>query len=316
MGGGVVITDEMAIGQARSNAVAACLRAGATREQAEDAAQQALLEAWRSECVLDRDRPLSAWLQTTAYRRYLDHHRATRRESSVGLDSQYWHVHDPTTASVDDALLAAATARQGVASLTELPAQTQSVVQLVASGHSVGQVAATLKTTPASVSNALYRARQHIKQSMALPTTIIIASLTIAARVLRRATPGLAATAPAIMLALAIHDTARPITALDDAVAAPARTSIGVPLPAATSRTGKNEQTVIDPAPVSSQPPHVDAPRPVPAPSPTPTTVVDAGLVTITSEPFDGPSTPVEVLMYCLERLRIEPYIGCAHTEP
>ncbi|MGH3979934.1 MAG: RNA polymerase sigma factor, partial [Pseudonocardiaceae bacterium] len=136
---------------------------GATREDAEDAAHDALVAA-----IDTPQRPDSelAWLSTVARRREVDRVRRRTREHRVATSRPA--DPDPTSVGLEEAVVDRAHASWLAASLTQLPSTTREVVDAVGAGMAPADVAHSMNLSPRSVESHLTRARRHLRRLGAL----------------------------------------------------------------------------------------------------------------------------------------------------
>lgn len=161
---GGVLMNHVDWSAARHAAVRRCRFAGASVEDAEDCAQEALvaLHAKLREPG-DEIGDATSWLIAVAHRRYLDLCRRRTKERS--LEPRHG---EPAAPGPDVRVVAQSEAVRLLTSLSELPATTQQVCHSVAGGHSVTETANTLALSRRSVEAHLFRARLWLKRVAAL----------------------------------------------------------------------------------------------------------------------------------------------------
>lgn len=155
--------DQREWGQLRETVVWRARVTGASPEDAEDAAHDALEAA-----IGTAERPDSdmAWLSTVARRREVDRVRRRAREQRVAAGRSA--DHDPTTVGPEESVVERAHASWLAASLGELPSTTREVVDAVGSGMAPAEVARSMNLSPRSVESHLTRARRHLRRLGAL----------------------------------------------------------------------------------------------------------------------------------------------------
>ncbi len=130
-------------------------------QDAEDAVQNAFLAALEDESSPGN----RAWITTVSGRRAADEARrqCAQRRSVARLSGQ--HREDDGRDFTEEHADRAA-ALQTVRGFGELPRSTQSVLRLVADGHTTTEVAATLGLTVRSIESHLLRGRRHARESL------------------------------------------------------------------------------------------------------------------------------------------------------
>lgn len=140
--------------------------------QAEEVAQEVLVEAWRGSARFDPSRgSASAWVTTIAHHRAVDRVRssdaARRRDTAWHQPRSEPDLVDPTFAEVTENLRT----RRILAALTALPpAQRRAIELAYFGGHTYADVArlmqAPLGTTKTRIRSALRLLRQHLDVSL------------------------------------------------------------------------------------------------------------------------------------------------------
>ncbi len=111
--------------------------------QAEEVAQEVLLEVWRTASRFDRARGSAmAWVMTLAHRRAVDRVRSTHRQAERERRTAVSGIPYDTVAEAVEATLDRERVRRCLAALTEL--QRESVTLAYYGGYTYGQVAALL----------------------------------------------------------------------------------------------------------------------------------------------------------------------------
>jgi RNA polymerase sigma factor (sigma-70 family) len=129
---------------------------GASRADAEDATQEAMLEAWRQRDTIQY--PVS-WVRTVAIRAYWD--RVRMRPQTVPLDgSASQAVGEP------DLGIFAEEQQQVLHALRVLPPEQRTVVALFYDGATCDEIAAETGKSPATVRSHLRHARRTLKELM------------------------------------------------------------------------------------------------------------------------------------------------------
>jgi len=182
----------------RTAAVRHCRSAGATAEDAEDSAQDALVSLFESPEAPVR-RP-GAWIVTVSHRRWVDHLRRDRREHTV-LRREYAMSGggvDPAELVVDREQ-----ARWLVASLKKLPETTQEICLAVGRGASREEVAKDFGISPRAVESHLTRARRMLRR---LRTIVVIPVVAVVDRLARRwpGVPDMAAVVVPVAVGVAV----------------------------------------------------------------------------------------------------------------
>ncbi|HEV7976605.1 RNA polymerase sigma factor [Amycolatopsis sp.] len=182
----------------RTAAVRHCRSAGATAEDAEDSAQDALVSLLESPEAPVR-RP-GAWIVTVSHRRWVDHLRRDRREHAV-----LRHEQAMSGGPVDPAEVVADRdqARWLVASLKKLPETTQEICLAVGRGASREEVAQAFGISPRAVESHLTRARRMLRR---LRTIVVIPVVAVVDRLARRwpGVPDMAAAVVPVVVGVAV----------------------------------------------------------------------------------------------------------------
>lgn len=155
--------DQREWGRLRETVVWRTRATGASREDAEDAAHDALVAAIDTAQRPDSD---VAWLSTVARRREVDRVRRRVREQRGAAVRPA--DPDPTAVGPEESVVERAHASWLAASLGELPSTTREVVDAVGSGMAPADVARSMNLSPRSVESHLTRARRHLRRLGAL----------------------------------------------------------------------------------------------------------------------------------------------------
>jgi RNA polymerase sigma factor (sigma-70 family) len=131
---------------------------GASRADAEDATQEAMILAWNQ---WDSIREPAAWARTVAVRAYL----RMARSGITRVASLDESVHDP--AGNDDLGSFEEEQRQVLRLLRTLPTGQRTVAALYYDGLNCEEIADVLEKTPATVRSHLRHARQSLKEVIA-----------------------------------------------------------------------------------------------------------------------------------------------------
>ncbi|GAA2783811.1 RNA polymerase sigma factor [Crossiella cryophila] len=153
--------DQERLAAATRQAVVRIRAAGASKEQAEDCVQDAVVDLLAGAHRTPVERP-EAWLTTVSRRRFVDQLRRRRREQTAlaRSDAQTRITgSDPSEAIADRDQ-----ARWMAAALDELPSTTREVVQRAGAGLSHQQIAAELGLSARSVESHLTRARRLLRR--------------------------------------------------------------------------------------------------------------------------------------------------------
>jgi RNA polymerase sigma-70 factor (ECF subfamily) len=127
------------------------------RHTAEDMAQQALTNAWRSRARFERGSNLKAWLFVILRNEFYSHCRRMRRESAIDLD-QAKHLEAPA-----DQQLWAMHLSDTVKALHALPSAQREALTLVgAAGFSYAEAAQICGTPVGTIKSRVTRARSAI----------------------------------------------------------------------------------------------------------------------------------------------------------
>ncbi|MCK2236617.1 MULTISPECIES: RNA polymerase sigma factor [unclassified Crossiella] len=153
--------DQERLAAATQQAVVRIRAAGASKEQAEDCVQDAVVDLLAGAHRTPVERP-EAWLTTVSRRRFVDQLRRRRREQTAlaRSDAQTRITgSDPSEAIADRDQ-----ARWMAAALDELPSTTREVVQRAGAGMPPEQIATELGLSARSVESHLTRARRLLRR--------------------------------------------------------------------------------------------------------------------------------------------------------
>ena len=130
------------------------------RTLAEDATQQAFVQAWRGARSFDPSRELGPWLATIARRVAIDVHRREARRAHQSLDEV---TSDPALVTLPESVEGAYEAWEVRRALDDLPAEEQEVVRLQhLEGLSQSEVAQRLGVPVGTVKSRSFRAHRHL----------------------------------------------------------------------------------------------------------------------------------------------------------
>lgn len=148
-------------------------RSGASREDAEDCAQEALLTALTAQKAEQVPDDLQAWTATVARRRLTDLGRrgAVQRRRLVTVDE-----YDRTACTPEQQVVEQGHARWLAARLSELPTATLQVCELASAGHSRNAIAARMGISVPSADSHLTRARRFLRRQAALVWVVLAGS--------------------------------------------------------------------------------------------------------------------------------------------
>jgi RNA polymerase sigma factor (sigma-70 family) len=255
----------------RESAVRRCLAAGASRHDAEDCAQEALL-ALLGKPDLARATTATAWASTVAYRRYVDLLRRRGREQTAA--ARLGDEADRTMPELAEAVTDRELANWLVDELRRLPATTQQVCAATGHGTDTDTVAQRLGLTRRSVESHLTRARRWLRSVSAV--VLVPPWLVTLRRLVGSATPATATVAvvtAAVVLALPYVERVEaepPRTTTRRPVSVPSNNPARTPgAPTATTHPAQAPGIVPTPTSAASpwpseRPPRLDgAPRPI-----------------------------------------------------
>ena len=132
----------------------------ADRGLAEEATQQAFVQAWRSARSFDPTRELGPWLATIARRVAIDVHRREARRAHQPIDEV---TSDPALVTLPESAEAAYEAWEVRRALDDLPAEEREVVRLQhLEGLSQSEVAQRLGVPVGKVKSRSFRAHRHL----------------------------------------------------------------------------------------------------------------------------------------------------------
>ena len=147
------------LGPHHSVALAFATRLLGSREDAEDAVQDALMKIWRTRDGLEQVADLRAWFLRVVFNRCMDSRR--RRETRSGHEAR---VSAPSPPSPLEGSAQRDVLRRVREVMTELPAKQQAVLHLrVFEELSYADIAAALDLTPRSARVYLVKARAHLR---------------------------------------------------------------------------------------------------------------------------------------------------------
>ena len=140
---------------------AVALRVLGQRELAEEATQQAFVQAWRAASTFDSSRPLGPWLATITRRVAIDIHRREARRATTALDDvAAGHGSLITLPPSPDALHDTWAVREAV---DELPREEREIVRLQhLEGFSQQEIAERLSLPLGTVKSRSFRSHQRL----------------------------------------------------------------------------------------------------------------------------------------------------------
>lgn len=140
---------------------AVALRVLGQRELAEEATQQAFVQAWRAASTFDATRPIGPWLATITRRVAIDIHRREARRTTTALDDvPVGHGSLVTLPPSPDALHDTWAVREAV---DELPPEEREVVRLQhLEGFSHIEIAERLELPVGTVKSRSFRAHKRL----------------------------------------------------------------------------------------------------------------------------------------------------------
>jgi RNA polymerase sigma-70 factor (ECF subfamily) len=131
------------------------------RQLAEDATQQAFLQAWRASSTFDPERDMAPWLATITRRVAIDRQRSENRRPSTSLEVA--STDDPALVSLPPSEEAVWETWQVRAAIDELPPDEREVVRLQhMQGHTHTEIAEKLGVPLGTVKSRSSRAHHHL----------------------------------------------------------------------------------------------------------------------------------------------------------
>jgi RNA polymerase sigma-70 factor (ECF subfamily) len=132
----------------------------ADRGLAEEATQQAFVQAWRGARTYDPTRELAPWLATIARRAAIDIHRREARRSHEALDEVPGH---PALVTLPESAESAYEVWEVRRAIEELPGEERDVVRLQhLDGLTHAEIAERLGVPPGTVKSRSFRAHRHL----------------------------------------------------------------------------------------------------------------------------------------------------------
>jgi RNA polymerase sigma factor (sigma-70 family) len=127
---------------------------------AEEATQQAFIQAWRNAQTFDSTREMAPWLATIARRAAIDIHRREARREHDRLDDQELH---PALINLPESVESAYEVWEVRKAVDELPADERDVVRMQhLEGMSHSEIAGRLGVPPGTVKSRSYRAHRQL----------------------------------------------------------------------------------------------------------------------------------------------------------
>lgn len=137
------------------------LRVLGDRQLAEDATQQAFLQAWRAASTFDPEKDLAPWLATITRRVAIDMQRSNARRPATSLEVA--GADDPALVSAPPSAEAIWETWQVRAAVDSLPPDEREIVRLQHMvGHSHSEIAEQLGLALGTVKSRSHRAHQHL----------------------------------------------------------------------------------------------------------------------------------------------------------
>ena len=137
------------------------LRVLGDRQLAEDATQQAFLQAWRAASTFDPERDLAPWLATITRRVAIDMQRSHARRPATSLEVA--GADDPALVTAPPSAEAIWETWQVRAAVDALPPDEREIVRLQhMAGHSHSEIAEQLGLALGTVKSRSHRAHQHL----------------------------------------------------------------------------------------------------------------------------------------------------------
>jgi RNA polymerase sigma-70 factor (ECF subfamily) len=132
----------------------------ADRGLAEEATQQAFVQAWRGARTYDPTRELAPWLATIARRAAIDIHRREARRTHEALDEALGH---PALVTLPESAESAYQIWEVRRAIEELPSEERDVVRLQhLDGLTHAEIAERLGVPPGTVKSRSFRAHRHL----------------------------------------------------------------------------------------------------------------------------------------------------------
>lgn len=161
------------VGQMQDRVFATCLHLLGTRQEAEDAAQEAFVEAYRAIGAFSGRARLSTWMYRIAVNKAMEHlrrrHRRKRFARILGLFGLDGEPHPEIVDSEHPGVLAEDRERAHVLyqALDRLsPAQRAAFVLCKIDGRPVEEAAAILSSTPGAVESLVHRAKTGLRRTL------------------------------------------------------------------------------------------------------------------------------------------------------
>lgn len=137
------------------------LRILGDRQLAEDAAQQAFLQAWRAASTFDIDRDPAPWLATITRRVAIDMQRSEARRPSTSLEVA--SADEPALVSLPPSAETVWETWQVRAAIDDLQPDEREIVRLQhIEGHTQSEIAERLGLAVGTVKSRSFRAHQHL----------------------------------------------------------------------------------------------------------------------------------------------------------
>lgn len=131
------------------------------RQLAEDATQQAFLQAWRAASTFDSDKDPAPWLATITRRVAIDMQRSAARRPATSLEIT--SADEPALVSLPPSAEAVWETWQVRAAIDSLQPEEREVIRLQhIEGHSQSEIAAQLGLAIGTVKSRSFRAHQHL----------------------------------------------------------------------------------------------------------------------------------------------------------
>lgn len=152
----------------RSRVLGFLRKLSGSADDAEDALQECYARAWRSRESFDATRgSFAAWLTRIAYRSYLDHRKARKRDASVDVHA----IDDENAPFAASAVAAQRDAPSALESSEELErylailseAERAALLYFHRDGLSIAEIAARLAMPAGTIKSHLHRARSRIR---------------------------------------------------------------------------------------------------------------------------------------------------------
>ncbi len=138
------------------------------REEAEEAAQDAFIKAYKMMASFERKSKFSTWLYTIAYRTALDYYKKKKHQTrSIDSEESYLQIEDTKTLNPDQSMQQEDIKEQLKAAIRQLKPSDASVITLFyLHEKSVQEVAQIMNLTVSNVKTKLHRLREALRNQL------------------------------------------------------------------------------------------------------------------------------------------------------